>query len=89
LIINAVGQDRLGIVSDITGMVISNGGNVGESQAAKLGSHFSLMMLVDCPINKLDDLKSTLQSMQDMNAAIFEAPYAEDHPINPRIACKL
>eukprot|EP00522_Entomoneis_paludosa_P011869 CAMPEP_0172439018 /NCGR_PEP_ID=MMETSP1065-20121228/133_1 /TAXON_ID=265537 /ORGANISM="Amphiprora paludosa, Strain CCMP125" /LENGTH=208 /DNA_ID=CAMNT_0013187639 /DNA_START=132 /DNA_END=758 /DNA_ORIENTATION=- len=73
LIINAVGRDRLGLVSEITGYVISEGGNVGESQAAKLGNYFSLMMLVDVPENNLDALKHRLKSMTDMNATVFEA----------------
>lgn len=74
LVINAVGQDRVGIVSDITGLVIDVGGNVGESQAAKLGSHFSLMMLVTVPADHLDDLKDKLKTVPDINAAVFEAP---------------
>ncbi|GAX20469.1 hypothetical protein FisN_22Hh037 [Fistulifera solaris] len=73
LIINAVGKDRLGIVSDITGMVIDAGGNVGDSQAAKLGPHFSLMMMVSVPTEELTNLQSRLQSMPDMNATVFES----------------
>ena len=37
LIINAVGNDRLGIVSDMSKFVNDAGGNVGESQAAHYG----------------------------------------------------
>jgi len=88
LIINAVGQDRLGIVADITGKVIQAGGNVGESQAAKLGTHFSLMMLVDVPQAKLDDLKATLHSLEDMNAAVFETQEQVQAAFHPKVACE-
>lgn len=71
LIINAVGLDRLGIVADVTGIVIAHGGNVGDSQAAKLGQHFSLMMHVTLPSAQLDDLQTSLKSMSDMNASVF------------------
>jgi len=70
LIINAVGTDRLGIVHDMTKEVIDAGGNVGASQAAKLGKYFSLMMLVDLPINKVDSLTENLQSLKDLNASV-------------------
>ena len=77
LIINAVGQDRCGLVSEITGFVIHEGGNVGESQASKLGKYFSLMMLVEVPRQNLDSLQERLRGMNHMNATVFEAN-AED-----------
>jgi glycine cleavage system transcriptional repressor len=86
LIINAVGEDRLGIVSEITKHVTSVGGNVGESRAAKLGSHFSLMMLIQIPSEKITTLKADLATMKDMNVSTFEtsAPKSE---VTPRIGC--
>lgn len=93
LIINAVGNDRLGIVSDMTKYVIDVGGNVGESQAAKLGNHFSLMMLVTVPENKVTDLEEQLSTMTDMNATIHiiddtQAAAAAATPMSPLIGCK-
>jgi glycine cleavage system transcriptional repressor len=71
LIINAVGTDRLGIVHDMTKEVIDAGGNVGASQAAKLGKYFSLMMLVDVPINMVDSLTTNLQTQyKDLSASV-------------------
>lgn len=81
-------MDRLGIVSDVTGMVINAGGNVGDSQAAKLGSHFGLMMEVTLPRDKLDGLKAQLEAMPDMNAAVYEDPDTEGSA-TPQVACKL
>jgi len=88
LIINAVGKDRLGIVSDVTGMVIAAGGNVGDSQAAKLGSHFSLMMEMSIPKDNLDALKQRIGSMPGMNAAVYEDE-VQDTVQTPQIGCKL
>lgn len=73
LIINAVGEDRLGIVSDISKLVIDCGGNVGESVAGRLGSHFSLMMLVSIPPNQLSALKEKVRAVPDLDAAVFDA----------------
>ena len=40
LIINAVGSDRLGIVSDMTKYVTDSGGNVGESVSLSVSHVF-------------------------------------------------
>lgn len=73
LIINAVGTDRLGIVHDMTKEVIDAGGNVGASQAAKLGKYFSLMMLVEVPEAKVQSLTENLKQMQDLSATVSSA----------------
>mmetsp|Transcript_8356 Transcript_8356/g.15185 ORF Transcript_8356/g.15185 Transcript_8356/m.15185 type:complete len:214 (+) Transcript_8356:48-689(+) len=83
LIINAVGQDRLGIVSDMTKEVIDVGGNVGESQAAKLGKHFSLMMLVEVPGDKVDALQQNLSKMKDLTATVCLTDDSSDEPKVP------
>ena len=88
LIINAVGTDRLGIVSDMTKYVTDVGGNVGESQAAKLGSHFSLMMVVSVPEESTQQLKDQLQTMTDLNASVFEANVdSKESLASPQIGC--
>jgi glycine cleavage system regulatory protein len=84
-IIHASGIDRVGMVSDISGQVIQNGGNVADSAASKLGQYFSLMMLVDLPAHKTDDLRQSLSAMPDISAAVFEAK--ETKEFVPRVAC--
>jgi glycine cleavage system transcriptional repressor len=87
LIINAVGSDRLGIVSDMTKYVTDAGGNVGESQAAKLGGHFSLMMLVSVPEASLGDFHAKLKNMKDMTASVYMVDAdAKAVPMVPKIA---
>ena len=65
-----MGSDRLGIVRDLTKYVTDVGGNVGESQAAKLGSHFSLMMLVNVPENQVVGLVDQLEEIEDITASV-------------------
>jgi glycine cleavage system transcriptional repressor len=77
MIINAVGLDRLGIVSDMTKHVIDVGGNVGESQASKLGKHFSLMMLIEIPDDQVETLNDNLSSMSDLNASVYNIKEGE------------
>ena len=65
LLVNAVGMDRPGIVSDITHQVTKAGGNIGSSQSSKLGSHFGLMMLVSVPQEQSQSLQRTLANMDN------------------------
>ena len=46
LIIKGIGPDRPGIVSNISKFVTSNNGNIEESRMIRLGSEFSIIMLI-------------------------------------------
>lgn len=72
VVVNAVGADRPGIVSEVTKHVVDHGGNVGESQAAKLGQYFSLMMLCTVPTQKLASFQASMTTLKGMNASVFE-----------------
>lgn len=78
LVINAVGTDRLGIVHDMTKEVIDAGGNVGASQATKLGKYFSLMMLVEVPESAVQGLEESLQSLEDLSTSVCVAKDDDD-----------
>ena len=85
-----MGLDRCGIVSDMTKLVTDAGGNVGESQASKLGTHFALTMLIQVPSEKVGHLETHLQGMSDLNASVFMV--SEDQQtdvVHPKVACKL
>lgn len=57
----------------MTKEVIDAGGNVGASQATKLGKYFSLMMLVDMPESAVKGLEENLQAMEDLSASVCVA----------------
>jgi glycine cleavage system regulatory protein len=57
----------------VTKYVVDHGGNVGESQAAKLGHYFSLMMLCTVPSQELDSFQKSLTLLQGVNATAFLA----------------
>ena len=46
LIISAVGSDRPGIVSEISGVITRHGGNVEESRMSRMGSDFAMIILI-------------------------------------------
>ena len=66
LIISAVGSDRSGIVSEISGIITSHGGNVEESRMSRLGADFAIIMLVSVSPDWVESLEVALQSINDL-----------------------
>ena len=87
-VINAVGLDRPGIVSDLTKVITDAGGNVGESRAVKLGDHFSMMMLADVPENESDVVKEDLAKVDGINTSTFDTTDPNTITINLKTKCK-
>lgn len=49
VVFTLTGTDRVGIVEDVTRVLLELGGNVGPSRMARLGGEFAMLMLVDVP----------------------------------------
>jgi len=72
MIINAVGPDRPGIVADLTKVVTDSGGSVGDSRAARLGGHFSVMMLVSVPSGSAADLGPSVKEIVGLDSTMYD-----------------
>ena len=66
LIISAVGSDRPGIVSELSGVITSHGGNVEESRMSRLGSDFAIIMLVTVSTDWEESLEVALKSITEL-----------------------
>ena len=66
LIISAVGSDRPGIVSEISGVITSHGGNVEESRMSRFGSDFAIIMLVTVAPDWEESLEVALKSITEL-----------------------
>ena len=64
LIIKGIGPDKPGIVSSISGFVTSNNGNIEESRMIRLGTEFSIIMLITIPDNCRESLLNQLDSIE-------------------------
>jgi len=64
-VFTAIGPDRVGIVDDLSGLVVSHGGNIEESKMAILGGEFAAVMLVSMAPAALANLSSEMASLQD------------------------
>ena len=66
LIISAFGPDQPGIVSELSGVITTHGGNVEESRMIKLGSDFTIILLVTVSDEWLESLRVALQAVQSL-----------------------
>ena len=67
LIISAVGSDRPGIVSELSGVITSHGGNIEKSRMTRLGSDFTIIMLVTVDPKWEESLVVALQAIKDLS----------------------
>ena len=67
IIISAIGTDRPGIVSELSGIITSNGGNVEESRMSRLGSDFAIIMLITVAPDWVESLEVALKSITEIN----------------------
>ena len=67
LIISAVGTDRPGIVSELTGVITNHGGNIEESRMTRLGSDFTIIMLVMVDSKWEESLVVALQAIKELS----------------------
>ena len=67
LIISAVGSDRSGIVSEISGVITSHGGNIEKSRMTRLGSDFTIIMLVMVDSKWEESLLVALQAIKELS----------------------
>jgi glycine cleavage system transcriptional repressor len=82
-VLTLTGPDRIGIVDEVTGLLLARGGNVETSRMARLGGEFAVLMLVSMPAASLDGLEETLGALAARGYKLTTTPaettYAEAH----------
>lgn len=63
-VFTAIGPDRVGIVDDVSGLVVAHGGNIEESKMAVLGGEFAAVMLVSIPQERMGLFDHALPTRQ-------------------------
>jgi glycine cleavage system transcriptional repressor len=63
IVISAIGNDRTGVVQDLTKVVLSCGGNIEESRMTTLGSEFAMLLLVSGNWHTLSRLEQGLDKL--------------------------
>ncbi|MDH5183745.1 MAG: glycine cleavage system protein R [Gammaproteobacteria bacterium] len=63
LVISAIGQDRKGLVSQLSSAIVDNGANILDSRMTILGGEFAILILVTAAWNSLAKLEQQLPSL--------------------------
>jgi glycine cleavage system transcriptional repressor len=69
LVIAAIGEDRPGLVDELSGWILESGCNIADSRMTVLGGEFAVLLLAEGPWNslaKLEDQQDQVQSRLGM-----------------------
>ena len=87
IIISAFGKDKPGIVSHFTSVITSHGGNIKESRMTKLGTEFTMMVLVSVSKDWGESLSVALNGIKELDISIKETFHFELDTNTPQ--CKI
>jgi glycine cleavage system transcriptional repressor len=79
LVLTLTGPDRIGIVENLTGLLVARGGNVEVSRMARLGGEFAVLMLVSVPSEQLDGLESDLDRLAAQGYKVTTTQARQSH----------
>jgi glycine cleavage system transcriptional repressor len=83
-VLTLTGPDRIGIVDEVTGLLLERNGNVEVSRMARLGGEFAVLMLVSMPEARFAGLEEGLGRLTARGYKVTVAParqtHAEGHP---------
>src|SRR3954471_21065383 len=82
-VLTLTGPDRIGIVDEVTGLLLDRGGNVETSRMARLGGEFAVLMLVSMPSDQAARLMEGMGGLVAQGYKVTTTPagrsYAEAH----------
>ena len=84
IVLTLTGKDRIGIVEEVTKLLLDLGGNVETSRMARLGGEFAILMLASMPGEQLASLARNIGQLTSQGYKITTSQtaqiYAETHP---------
>lgn len=85
IVLTLTGEDRVGIVEEVTKVVLDLGGNVETSRMARLGGVFAMLMLVSFGSNHTGALEEALADLVSRGYTVttslsHEPPHAQTRP---------
>lgn len=63
IVFTLTGPDRVGIVEEITSVLLGLGGNIETSRMERLGGEFAMLVLLALPADKVGDLDAALSHL--------------------------
>jgi glycine cleavage system transcriptional repressor len=81
LVLTISGRDRIGIVEQVTKLVLEYNGNVESSRMARLGGEFAMLMLVAISDLKFEELIASINSLQKEGFTVSWCQTKEQDPV--------
>jgi glycine cleavage system transcriptional repressor len=89
-VLTAIGEDRPGLVDEVTEFVFSRGGNVEDSRMANLHGQFAIVMLISGGQDAIDRITTDLEMLNEHTAIHARlTPAAADVAAAPRLPYRL
>jgi len=82
LVISALGQDRPGLVDELSRWILDSGCNIADSRMMVLGGEFAVLLLVTGNWNSIAKLESQLGGVQDRLGMTITLKRTEPRPRN-------
>jgi len=74
IVLTLTGRDRVGIVEEVTGVLLGLGANVGTSRMTRLGGEFAILSLVSLPEERLGDVAGAFAALQAQGYLVSTSP---------------
>ncbi|MEM7612018.1 MAG: ACT domain-containing protein [Pseudomonadota bacterium] len=84
LVISAVGDNRTGVVNELSQVVLKNEGNIVESRMATLGSEFAMILLVSGhwhTISKLEGALSRFAASKNLTISVHQTDNSAEEEV--------
>jgi glycine cleavage system transcriptional repressor len=78
LVISALGEDRPGLVSSLSDIILNTGCNIEDSRMSILGGEFALIMLVSGAWNNIAKLEDNLPAVQEKLKLVINTKRTEE-----------
>jgi glycine cleavage system transcriptional repressor len=66
IVFTLTGPDRVGLVEEVTDLILGIGGNIETSRMARLGGEFAILMLVTLPAEERAHLDATVAHLDEL-----------------------
>jgi len=87
MVLTATGHDRVGIVEQLTELLLQFDGNVESSRMVHLKGDFAMLMFVNAPEEKIEGLREALAEVHyvsaDVHTGLSEISEPEETAVNP------
>ena len=84
IVLTVTGTDRVGLVEEVTKVLLDLGANIETSRMARLGGEFAMLMLLSVSPDRVAALESALDHLADRGFKVTtsetQQTYAEAHP---------